>query len=161
MPATRPAHIEGIREPEGHQGDTAQVTPAERRALFTRASKLLGDDAGIENDPYGLPSNQGEQPPEDRTDYLDWATDVRRWYRFRPFTQDATIWRLHAQGLSVRDIETMVILSWSRVAARIRLLLGEIKAAEKRRSARGRSVDWMVAASDPLFLVEMLRRMHG
>lgn len=137
------------------------MTPAERKALFARASKLLGDDAGIENDPYGLPSNQGAQPAEDRTAYLDWAIDARRWYRFRPFTQDARIWRLHARGLSVREIETMVELSWSRVAARVRLLTTEIRAAELRRAERRRSVGWMVAAADPLFLVEMLRRIHG
>jgi hypothetical protein len=129
--------------------------------LFARASQLLGDDAGIENDPYGLPSHQGELPPEDKTAYLDWATDVRRWYRFRPRTQDATIWRLHAEGLSAREIDAVVGLSWSRVAARLRLLTDEIKAAELQRAERHRSLRWMVAKTDPLFLVAMLKQLHG
>lgn len=131
------------------------MSEKERTDLFRQASKLLGDDAGIENDPYGMPGNQGEQPPEDKTAYLDWATEVRRWYRFRP-GGDATLWRLHAAGCSVREIDRQTGLDFSRVAARIRELAAQIKAAEKKRSERPRTMAGLVAEADPLFLIQLL-----
>jgi hypothetical protein len=126
-----------------------------------RASQLLGGGAGIETDPYGLPSHQGTEPPEDAAAKIEWAQEVCRWYRFKPGTGDYRIWRLYSQGYSVREIGRVVNLDWSNVARRIRHLTGEIKAAEERRAERPRRLEGMAAQCDPLFLVSVLAKLHG
>jgi hypothetical protein len=122
--------------------------------LFRQASKLLGEDAGIESDPYETPSRIGEQPKDDKVDYFEWAESVLSWYRFTGDGRHArTIWRLHARGASVREIGDALGMAFSSVAETIRISKVNIKLAERRRQ-RGLAVT--IAQCSPRVLLQLL-----
>lgn len=131
----------------------------DRGKLWRQASKLLGDDAGIEGDPYGLVSHQGVDPEPEKAEYYDWARAAHRRHTFRTGSGDSTIWMHHSRGLHVREIGALVGLDWSWVAKRIVRIEAEIRETERRRAARPRTLTGLVADTDPLLLVEMLRGM--
>jgi len=122
--------------------------------LFREASALLGDDAGIESDPYEMPSHQGIQPTDDKADYNEWANNVLGWHRFKPGTADRTVWRLHARGASSREIGGALGFSFTYVAKRIRILTDEVKAADKRRQ---HGLNVTIKQCSPRVLIQLLK----
>jgi hypothetical protein len=135
---------------------------------FREASRLLGPDAGIESDPYGLPNSQGGQPSDERARYLDWANGARKWYRGWKTWQsrgqrfsEREIWRLHCRGLSTHEIGAAVGIDFSAVAKRVKRITVDIRRADSKRLARPRSLWALVAAADALFLVSLLREIHA